>query len=134
MDVHVSKKLIGRPYSKKEIAMMDDSKKIQTRREFFKKTAKKTLPIVAAIALSGMPGIVKATEKAPTGCNSYDCQNGCRFACTRVCNSSCKGSCQNDCYSSCYRGCNNTCENRCDNSCQGYCTSTCRGGCYGSNR
>ena len=111
-----------------------EKEELQTRREFFKKAAKNVLPIVAAIALSGMPEIVKATEKTPMGCNSYDCQNGCRYSCTRVCNSSCKGSCQNDCYSSCYRGCNSTCEGRCDNSCQGYCTSTCRGGCYGSSR
>lgn len=89
---------------------------LQTRREFFKKAAKSTLPIVAAIALSGMPNVIKAAENASAVCDT--CQGGCRYTCSKVCNSSCKGSCNNTCYKSC----------------KGSCSGTCNGGCYKSAR
>ena len=55
LDVHILKT--------QEIVYMDDSKKIQTRREFFKKAAKRALLILGAIIVSGIPSVTLANEK-----------------------------------------------------------------------
>lgn len=86
------------------------NEELQTRREFFKKTAKRVLPVLGAALLAGSPILSKAadaTEKA-TGC--YGCEGGC-WSCTGTCNGMCKG---------------------CSGSCSGTCLSSCRGNCYQS--
>ncbi len=93
-----------------------ENKELQTRREFFKKAAKSTLPIVAGVILAGIPQVVKAVEKAPMGCQGYSCQGGCQFSCVAVCNSSCKGTCKTECgrgtcKGTCSGGCNTGCGN-----------------------
>lgn len=87
--------------------MKEGNKKeeIQSRREFFKNAAKKGLPIVAAIALAGMPVISKA-EVEPMGC-------------TGTCYGACVGSCD---------GCKYTCHGTCKNGCEG-----CRYSCSSSS-
>lgn len=84
---------------------------LQTRREFFKNAAKSALPIMAAIALSGMPHVVKAMGNASSVCDT--CQGGCRYTCSKVCNSSCKGTCNNTCYKTCLGSCSDTCYGGC---------------------
>lgn len=85
-----------------------NSEELQSRREFFKKAAKGALPILGAIALASMPGVVKAAEEAPMGCNA-GCVNTCYGYCTR--------SCQNGCLNSCYTACTNTCSGTCSGGC-----------------
>ena len=55
---------------------MENKKKdeLQNRREFFKKAAKGALPILGAIVLANVPGILKAADAHGTGCvrNFYE--------------------------------------------------------------
>lgn len=90
-------------------------KELQTRREFFKNAAKSALPIVVGVILVGMPQLIKAVEKIPTGCQGYSCQGGCQFSCVAVCNSSCKGTCNNTCYRTCKGTCSEGCYRGCKN-------------------
>lgn len=106
--------------------MEEENKKeeIQSRREFFKNAAKKGLPIVAAIALAGMPTINEAKEV--TSCK--DCTNGCKTGCHRSCGNNCALHCEGT--TSKYspsRSCE-TCKNYCAG-CSGECCGTCKGSC-----
>lgn len=85
-----------------------NNEELQSRREFFKKAAKGALPILGAIALASMPGVVKAAEEAPQGCG-YTCYSGCKGTCNSYCSYSCKGSCDQSCKGSCSRTCANNC-------------------------
>lgn len=98
--------------------MKEENKKeeIQSRREFFKEAAKKGLPIVAAIALAGMPTISKA-EGEPMGCDN-SCTGHCYGSCTGTCRAACKDGCINGC-----KGCQWSCEGTCDKTCSGGCKS-----------
>ena len=74
---------------------------LQSRREFFKKAAKGVLPIIGAVVLASAPGIVRAAEETPMGCN-YGCNGtcmGCRGTCTGC--SGCGGYCRQNCSSGC---------------------------------
>ena len=73
-----------------------NNEELQSRREFFKKAAKATLPMIAAVALASAPGIVNATEAAPSGCTRYGCG---------LCTNSCEGCCKGGCYTTCSGGC-----------------------------
>ena len=102
---------------------MEKNKKneeLQSRREFFKKAAKGALPILSAIALAGMPGLMKAEEYDPTGCSF--CRVGCSGDCTTSCLHGCQGC----------RGCEGTCKGACRFTCEGSCRGTCQGGCTNS--
>ena len=86
----------------------DQKKELLNRREFFRKTAKNVLPIIAII---GTPSIF-------LGCNSGDDESGCS-SCSSLCSSDCSSSCTwqssssacTDCGSSCYSACTSTCKN-----------------------
>ena len=76
------------------------NEELQSRREFFKRAAKGALPILAAVALAGAPGIVKAAKDAPMGCN-YNCSSTCQGSCHGTCRTGCKSTCYDQCYSHC---------------------------------
>lgn len=97
----------------------EKKEELQSRREFFKKAAKSTLPILGAIALAGAPSIVKAAEEA------MDCNYSCSY--------SCSNSCRGDCYGGCRGGCSGACSYSCQNTCKGSCQGSCRGGCSSMN-
>ncbi|MCD8291832.1 MAG: Cys-Xaa-Xaa-Xaa repeat radical SAM target protein [Prevotella sp.] len=69
------------------------NEELQSRREFFKKAAKATLPVIGAIALMSIPTASKAI--------SMGCSND---ACTGTCMGTCKGTCE-----SCSHGCAVSC-------------------------
>lgn len=95
-----------------------------SRREFFKKAAKKTLPILGTMVLSGLPGIAKALESdAPMGCHGGSCYNLCYHGCRMTCIRSCKGGCEGNCRGTCLTSCQG---------CRGNCTGSCYNGCYTS--
>lgn len=79
-----------------------NNEELQSRREFFKKAAKATLPMIAAVALAGAPAIVNASESQSScaGCN-----NRCMNFCTTTCHGNCKSHCADTCYSSCKYRC-----------------------------
>jgi len=91
------------------------NEELQSRREFFKKAAKGALPIIGAIALAGMPSLVKAAEKTPQGC--LGCKADCFGYCSGGCYTSCAGGCKGNCYNSCFSGCRNTCDGSCSGGC-----------------
>lgn len=99
--------------------MKKENKKeeIQSRREFFKVSAKKLLPIVGVIALSSMPFTSKATSLDSTSCDG-----------------SCVGYCYGACGTACSTSCVRSCKDYCDGSCKGTCLRTCAGGCSGNSK
>ena len=72
---------------------------VLSRRTFFKNAAKATLPILAIAMLSGLPGVMRAAQEAPMGCN-----NGCVRTCEGSCKGACSG-CSHSCSGSCMSGC-----------------------------
>ena len=93
----------------------NNKEEIQSRREFFKKATRKTLPIVALIAAVKLPFFAKSATNHSTGCY-YGCINSCY---------SCIGTCLGTC-TSCIGGCFS-----CIGTCVGTCTGTCMGSCMG---
>lgn len=97
--------------------MKKKNEELQSRRDFFKKAAKKTLPILGALVLASMPTVVKASEEE-AGCS------WCSVGCSGSCSSSCKGSCRGGCYKQCLGTCQYTCSGSCSGSCAGTCSSS----------
>lgn len=86
--------------------MKNEKEELLHRREFFKKAAKGTLPIIAAIVAP--PLLV--------GCDKNEDFTGC---------ADCSGTCASDCSSSCIgQSSSSTCSN-CANNCMGGCDTTC---------
>ncbi len=99
-------------------AMKRDEEKrneLQSRREFFKNAAKKTLPILGALVLAGMPSVLRASE------TELGCKYGCSTGCYTSCNYTCKSTCRDTCKGSCRETCKYTCTGTCKNSCRGGC-------------
>lgn len=95
-----------------------EKKELQTRREFFKKAAKSSLPIVAGVFLFSMPLFTNAASRIAMGCE-LGCHNGCERGCKGKCKGSCEGGCNANCAASCYRTCKGTCQGTCKGSCTG---------------
>lgn len=86
-----------------------NNEELQSRREFFKKAAKATLPMIAAVALANAPAIVNAE---------------CDY-CT--CAGNCKGACSGGCSTTCYKGCSTSCKDTCNYTCRSTCSGSCNG-------
>lgn len=74
-----------------------ENEEIQSRREFFKEAAKKTLPVIAMVTVGSLS--LASCEKEDT--NSYYSSDGC--------GGSCKSLCENTCTLVCASGCRGTC-------------------------
>ena len=88
------------------------NEEFQSRREFFKKTAKGALPILG-ISLFGtaiLSSCEKETHSGNTsfGCNG--CSGSCSGSCSGGCDSGCSGSCSGECSGECM-GCTGSCHN-----------------------
>ena len=94
---------------------------LQTRREFFKKAAKNTLPILSTMLFVCAPTIMKAKEVAPQWC---------RFGCAGFCAGQCYATCFGSCYTTC-SGCVGFCKVQCIG-CTGTCHATCLNACVQS--
>lgn len=77
---------------------------LESRREFFKKAAKGVLPILGAIMLSNVSGVMKASESSPMGCSSDNCSYTCNTSCHKSCYSGCQGTCKTTCQGGCRGG------------------------------
>lgn len=88
---------------------------LQSRRQFFKRAAKGTLPILAATVLASTPFLSQASESAM----------GCKYGCS----GSCYGTCSGTCSGSCHYSCDGTCKGGCGGRCTGSCNVTCSGAC-----
>ena len=113
------------------------TEELQSRREFFKVSTKKVLPILGAITLINLPIVAKAAQKEPMGCKtSYYDVGDCSHcsACYCTCEGSCSGkctSCSGNCYGDCEGNCKGDCQQTCQKTCQGSCITTCAGSCKG---
>ncbi len=76
------------------------NEELQSRRQFFKNAAKGALPILGAIVLANVPGIMNAASESPMGCTSTTCSGGCKNGC-RGCEYTCSGTCKNSCRGGC---------------------------------
>lgn len=94
---------------------------VHSRREFFKRVAKKVVPV---LALTTVALIIPENVEA-TGCSRADCYGKCWDAC----HLNCSGGCHQNCSS-----CKGTCSGRCQGGCQGSCKSGCDGSCQDSSR
>lgn len=111
------------------IILMEDNGKmneeLQSRRDFFKKLAKGTLPLLGGIALSNLPLSGNASNQLPNNQNEEsEVKMGCDWGCT--------GGCKASCGRVCSYGCTNSCSGGCDGACKGYCQGTCKGSCSSS--
>ena len=79
------------------------NEELQSRREFFKKTAQNVLPFLGVVALSPL-----LTSCDPDDDEEMD-KLGCK-GCSGYCDSSCSGSCDEDCTDICAFGCTGTCD------------------------
>lgn len=86
------------------------NEEIQSRREFFKKAAKATLPVLGAVVLSNIP--FSETKADYVNRFTGEC-TGCSGSCQRSCSGSCQGNCQGDCQGNCKGGCYGTCKGSC---------------------
>lgn len=90
---------------------------LQSRRDFFKKATKYSLPILGAILLSNIPVLSKTKEtEIEKGCR-YGCSVSCHGSCVGTCSRTCKGVCQENCKFSCKGDCHRTCKWSCSESC-----------------
>ena len=92
------------------------NEEIQSRREFFKEAAKKTLPVLGAIMVANIP--LKSIANETT-----DCDYSCSSSCSSTCWGSCQGSCNLSCQGSCAMGCQGSCSMGCQYSCSRGCGS-----------
>lgn len=100
---------------------MNTHKDILSRREFFKSSAKKVIPIFGVVALGGLP-FLSSCEKDPIT-NPSSCSD-----CSAICASSCQDSCTGNLTSSCSE-CATTCSSSCSTSCTSTCGGSSSGGC-----
>ncbi len=91
---------------------------LQSRREFFKKAAQSTLPVIALTALGGLLGACEKDD--PEGMDDEGSSSGgssrCPGSCTANCRNACKGnaywfpaSCNGTCKGACMSGCKTAC-------------------------
>ncbi len=85
---------------------------LQSRRAFFKKVAKTTLPILGAIALTSVPLVSNAAPQYNCG---YSCSMSCKGGC-EGCSGTCRGGCQYACGGNCSGRCSGTCRSLCSSS------------------
>ncbi len=87
------------------------NEELQSRREFFKKAAKRTLPILGAVVLASAPAIMNAAESEYCTC-SGDCKGSCSGSCVSNCRLACGNSCIGTCNYTCDHGCKGSCNGR----------------------
>lgn len=87
-------------------ALENKNEEIQSRREFFKDAAKKTLPILGAVMLANLPFGAKAVDKK----EATDCLGGCDYDCYNTCSGRCGQNCSNSCLYGCMWKCSGSCK------------------------
>lgn len=97
----------------------------QSRREFFKEAAKKTLPILGmAVMAMAFPSTLQSCKKISLGCDDV-CTNACKTTCKTTCVGGCSGSCSNAC-TGCGIQCSKNCSTSCFNTCKSGCGTNCK--------
>ncbi len=73
-----------------------ENENLESRRSFFKKAAKATLPILGAMLISSTPLFAQKLESESGSCN-WGCQNSCSGSCGGACSYSCQNTCKGYC-------------------------------------
>ena len=89
----------------------------QTRRDFFKNTFEKALPLLGVIAFASLSKPSFARQNVLIGCDG--CNNSCKGTCTGKCEGGCA---ENGCKGNCSGTCANTCAHTCKEMCAVGCT------------
>lgn len=78
---------------------------LQSRRDFFKKAAKMSLPVIGAIVFAKPFSISSIATTTSSSCDytcevscADDCYGHCKYGCKTTCSGTCDGSCKNTCY------------------------------------
>lgn len=79
-----------------------NNEELQSRRQFFKKTAEKALPILG-IALFGSALLTSCEKDEPS--SGGGSSSGCGNSCSGSCDDSCSGNCESDCAWGCSYDC-----------------------------
>ena len=83
------------------------NKDTQNRREFFKKAAKKALPLLGVITISSLS--IQTVVEENIIFRGKDCNNNCKGSCKGKCEGNCaENGCKGGCYGSCSGSCSNT--------------------------
>ena len=86
--------------------------KLQSRRQFFKKTASFVIPMMGIVATGGLGTLLSSCSKEDDPyCNT--CSNGCSTQCSNDCSTACGDSCRVNCSRSCHRDCKGGCVGNC---------------------
>lgn len=119
----------------------DEHEELHSRREFFKRAAKGTLPILvmglgfSSCGTGGFDELLEDWKEEPnkgtegegeTGSGCTDCSGGCSTSCKGGCKSACGTECSTNCKNSCLNGCDVTCKSTCKGSCKGTCRKVTR--------
>lgn len=107
-----------------------------SRRDFFKKATKKTLPFLGAIVLGPALSLTTLTSCGCDGCEAA-CMDNCEEGCVGSCQSSCDGGCNGNATTTPCSGCSGGCSDSCSgsstsntcSSCADDCTSSCKETC-----
>lgn len=103
----------------------DKNRELLSRRDFFKKTAKATLPFIAAMALPPFLSNCGDKEEDPINSGCDGCSSTCEGICQESCSIGCKESCVNNSKGS--SSCSD-CSANCSSNCKEECNSTCQNG------
>lgn len=79
------------------------NEELQSRREFFKKTAQNVLPFLGAVALSPLLNSCDLLTNYDPDDN--DKPSGCGKSCSGSCEGDCAGDCDDNCTADCWNGC-----------------------------
>ena len=128
-----------------------------SRREFFKRATKKTLPVIGLLSITGIPLFGQILNNGTLDCNggcSHTCAGTARGmcdTCSHLCLGGCQGTskgkvqdsteikndtvkktngCNDNCRTECRVNCSSYCFQSCDKSCYNRCGGTCMGTCY----
>ncbi len=108
-------------YNHANNVMENQRENLINRRNFFRKSANRILPLLSGIFLGSIPAnIIKATTQY---CPS--CENDCKDTCFQVCRMTCFSSCQDRCRGGCADACAITCRYGCKGTCDLSCNWSC---------
>ena len=83
----------------------EEQKELQGRRDFFKKVAKSTLPVLGAVLLASTPNILNAAEAFGSQTSCTSCSGTCTVTCGGACVKWCTGTCTVTCGGNCIKWC-----------------------------
>lgn len=98
------------------------------RRDFFKKSFKRALPMIGVLITPTLP-LFASESNSGDYCTGSSCTGLCLGSCTGNCKGECKGGCKGDCTGACSVQCASACGQACASGCGQVCGGGCVAGC-----